>query len=289
MKQIIAGFIIIAAALVPAFVTAQMGGGIASPSFFKLLNGALLPTNSAWTLGDSSNRISEIWTDSIDASNLGLGGATTSDLDMSGYDILNAGVINGEMFSASSTVNGATSTFSHDGTNGVAKTDAGYMVVDGESGVILQHNGTDALTTTISGGVTHLSADSGLLLYGGTEDVFASSSIQMSPFTTIFHYAGNDTTGTVPIVRGREYGVCNTGSGTCDFQLPDNASAAGQDFFAVDGAGNASSNNVTVTPAGSDTIGGAGSLTLTCSGQIAWLFAVGNGVWVVKNIYPASC
>lgn len=88
---------VLASLTIASSASAQIGGGggIVSGGFFKLSSGALLPINSAYTLGNSSNRFAEIWGNVGNFTTLTVGGVASGDLNMQGNDILNVDQIKG--------------------------------------------------------------------------------------------------------------------------------------------------------------------------------------------------
>lgn len=58
--------------------------GVSASQFFKRVGNAIIPTNAAWTIGSPSNRVAGIYTDIVDASNLGFNGAVAGDLGVTG-------------------------------------------------------------------------------------------------------------------------------------------------------------------------------------------------------------
>ena len=89
LKYIVAG-IVIAGVLASGTTYAQMGGGISTPSFFKKVGNAIVMIKD-YSIGSSSDRISKVWTDDLDAVLLTISGVASGDIDMDGNDIVNIG------------------------------------------------------------------------------------------------------------------------------------------------------------------------------------------------------
>ncbi len=90
IKYFVAG-LSIAGLLIAGSVSAQMGGGIASPGLFKKVGSAVVMISDSLSLGSSSDRISKGWFDDIDTTSITISGGASGDLDMGGYDILDIG------------------------------------------------------------------------------------------------------------------------------------------------------------------------------------------------------
>ncbi len=106
-KKIITTILVILAGLSIYSITtaASFGGGGGSTfsgGLFDLNGNGVVPKDNR-TLGTSANRISKIWADSLDATNIEISGASAGDLPMGGFDITDGGQITGTHFTATST------------------------------------------------------------------------------------------------------------------------------------------------------------------------------------------
>lgn len=72
--------------------------------------------------------------------------------------------------------------------------------------------------------------------------------------------------------------------------LPPSQSALGQvrELIVIDGKGDANTNNITISPAGADTINGGASFTLSANYGVVRLFDCGGGDWVATLVLTAG-
>ena len=96
LKALGAGFLVIArsTALTPAMVSA-----VSSPSYFKKIGDALVGTNSAYTLGDASNRW-DIFADTADITTLSFSGFAPGDVAIDGNISVDGSVLMDEQSAA---------------------------------------------------------------------------------------------------------------------------------------------------------------------------------------------
>ncbi|KKL08024.1 hypothetical protein LCGC14_2580090 [marine sediment metagenome] len=95
--------VVLSLSLVGGFILAGGGDYQKSSSYFNRSGGALILVNSADTLGNTNNRIPNIYLDAMNVTTMTISGASADDLDMGGYAITNAGTITGTNFVATST------------------------------------------------------------------------------------------------------------------------------------------------------------------------------------------
>lgn len=85
------------------FATAQMGGGIASPSFWKQIAAhVVLPTDPLATVGNAANRLAGLYVTTLDATSVVIGGAVAGALKVGGL-ITGYGGFTGPNYTATST------------------------------------------------------------------------------------------------------------------------------------------------------------------------------------------
>lgn len=99
---------------------AQVNSSVGGQNLFRLLNGAIIPVNSSFTIGNSSNRV-DVYADTLDATTLTVSAFSAAGLDLGGGDLTNGGIITGTNFVATSTT--ATSTFA----GGIAVETTGFV------------------------------------------------------------------------------------------------------------------------------------------------------------------
>ncbi len=79
-----AGLTLAIMALLYAPNAAAQSFGVTTAQFFKRVGDAILPGNPSWTIGSSGTRISTIYTNTVDALSMAIGGVVSGDLFVSG-------------------------------------------------------------------------------------------------------------------------------------------------------------------------------------------------------------
>lgn len=169
MKRFLLSFGLVTAVFLGAW-TLSSAQFVAPQPFYK--SGlAWIMNKSTETLGNASNRIAEIWATSINAGSVTVSGASSADLDLSGFKILNAGTITGTNFVATSTTaassfkNASTTNFSN---IGIAYFGSTSTTTISNTGVVIP--GTLSVTglTTLGSASSTLFSNVGTAYFGGT-------------------------------------------------------------------------------------------------------------------------
>jgi len=164
-----------------AVTFAQVNSAVGGQSLFRLLNGAVTPTISTWTLGSPSSPISHGYFTNLTASTTvtdtltfsGVGG----DIDFEGFQITNAGLITGTHFMATSTT--ATSTFA-----GAIDVSSGALFVDpslnrvgfnNNAPATTMHIGNDSSATLQGMYFTNTQGTTRMGIAGGGSDIISST------------------------------------------------------------------------------------------------------------------
>jgi hypothetical protein len=159
---------ILGALIIGTVAYAQMGGGISTPSLFKLSGNSILPIKAVYEIGSSAQRIAKIWANEADITTASIAGVATDQLIVGGSattTIYGNGTTStfGSSIETTGSISAVTGTFS-----GLTSSSIPYIGIGGlltENNSTMYTDGTSAYFTSLYSGIFSLPQNGGLVSF----------------------------------------------------------------------------------------------------------------------------